>query len=150
KRRKKRRRKRRKNKRRKGKKRKKKRIGKQRRKEKRKAEEKRKEAKKRRKEEKKEEEKKEKEKREEERKEEEKRGKKGHRNVTYHDAWAVSYLVDTIGKNPAYYSGRCSIADDKHQSIACDCCLAWFHFTRLNMTTPPKARVWICRGCHDM
>uniref|UniRef100_A0A1X7U6E3 PHD-type domain-containing protein n=1 Tax=Amphimedon queenslandica TaxID=400682 RepID=A0A1X7U6E3_AMPQE len=68
-----------------------------------------------------------------------------------HDAWAVvSYLVDTTGKNPAYYSGRCFIADDKHQSIACDCCLAWFHFTCLNMTKPPKARVWICRGCHDM
>ena len=63
-----------------------------------------------------------------------------------HDAWAViSNLVDTISKNPVYYCGRCScpIADDKHQSIACDCCLTWFHFTCLSMTTPPKARVWI-------
>ena len=54
----------------------------------------------------------------------------------------VSNLVDTISKNPVYYCGRCSclIANDKHQSIACDHML--LNLVRLSMTTPPKARVW--------
>ena len=70
-----------------------------------------------------------------------------------HDARAVvCNVVDTVRKNPIYYCGRCTcpIADDKHQSIACDCCLTWFHFTCLSMTMPSKAKVWICRGCCAM
>ena len=70
-----------------------------------------------------------------------------------HDAWAVvCNVVDIVRKNPIYYCGRCTcpIANDKHQSIACDCCLTWFHFICLSMTMLPKAKVWICKGCLAM
>ena len=70
-----------------------------------------------------------------------------------HYGWtSVLNVIEAIRKNPVYYCGRCTtpIADDKHSSLACDSCLTWFHFQCLNLKVPPKARVWICRGCHNI
>ena len=33
------------------------------------------------------------------------------------------------------------------QSIICDSCLEWYHFSCAGVNTPPKMTYWFCRNC---
>lgn len=60
------------------------------------------------------------------------------------DAWV---LLETIADQKVAEEWCCSICLktlDSEQSIACDMCLDWFHFSCVAL---PKKRVWICRKC---
>lgn len=48
------------------------------------------------------------------------------------DAWiALMNVLETVKKNAVWYCGACekAIDDEKENSIVCESCLNWFHFT---------------------
>ena len=67
------------------------------------------------------------------------------------DAWAaVLQVIEVVGKNPVWFCGACSkaIDDENENSIVCDSCLSWFHFTCTGIKKNPKKKQWFCRQCH--
>ena len=67
------------------------------------------------------------------------------------DAWlAVTNVVEIVKKNTSWYCGACSkaINDETEDSIHCESCLYWFHFTCVAIKTAPKKKEWFCRQCH--
>ncbi len=67
------------------------------------------------------------------------------------DAWkVVQSVVAVLSKNTTWHCGRCTqpISDETEDSIACDCCLMWFHFKCVGLKQSPKSKVWVCRQCN--
>ena len=48
-----------------------------------------------------------------------------------------------------YSCSVCSseISDESQESIACERCLSWFHFSCTSIKSAPKKRNWFCSGC---
>ena len=62
------------------------------------------------------------------------------------DAWiALMNVLDAV-----WYCGACekAIDDEKENSIVCESCLNWFHFTCVSIKKNPKQTEWFCRSCH--
>ena len=50
----------------------------------------------------------------------------------------------------AWYCKACSKAvKDNQESIACDRCLLWYHFSCSSLSSKPKARNWFCKTCKN-
>lgn len=64
------------------------------------------------------------------------------------DAWKI---VEDVMKNKAEINAwQCTTCQhDLHskESIICDCCLQWYHFSCVGLTKMPKRKNWFCRSC---
>ena len=72
-------------------------------------------------------------------------------------AWAaVNEVIERKRVDPQWMCPICDRdADDSSDtgnvSIACDCCLEWFHLSCLGKKSRPKTKTWICvRCCRDV
>ena len=70
------------------------------------------------------------------------------------DGWkALLHLVEAV-KNESvvvWCCGRCTnvINDEEENSVVCESCLVWFHFSCTSLRKAPKASKWFCRQCHS-
>lgn len=65
-----------------------------------------------------------------------------------HDAWLV--MEDTLSRKRRNFVYLCRYcAHDVHESVsvACDCCLLWFHLKCVGLKKEPKQKYWFCRQC---
>ena len=70
------------------------------------------------------------------------------------EAWLlVEEVMKQKAANPQWICPICAkdadgSVDDSHTSLACDCCLDWYHLACLGKKSRPKSRTWICGSCH--
>ena len=53
----------------------------------------------------------------------------------------------TVMFDYAKYSHHDHHGSNADQSIICDSCLEWYHFSCAGVITPPKMTYWFCRNC---
>ena len=64
------------------------------------------------------------------------------------DAWLiVEQVVDQKIKNMRWVCKSCQHDLDSGQSVVCDSCLLWFHFSCVGIVKYPKSKEWFCRTC---
>ena len=70
------------------------------------------------------------------------------KHFTY-DGWMVCEQV--INKKAMKMEWKCNVChhDLGGDSVACDCCLLWYHFTCVGLTKHPKTKYWFCRSCYS-
>lgn len=68
------------------------------------------------------------------------------------DAWiAVENVVCAIRSNPVWNCITCNKQiHSEEQSIACDSCLLWYHFSCATLKQTPKSHIWFCKSCCSM
>lgn len=63
------------------------------------------------------------------------------------DSWFQLLEILQKKEETAWHRKACSKAiKDNQESIACDCCLLWYHFLFSSLSTKPKARNWFCKS----
>ena len=64
------------------------------------------------------------------------------------DAWLL--VEDVVKQKSEKMTWTCHACfHDLHtkESVLCDRCLLWFHFSCVGLTRPPKSKNWFCRSC---
>jgi len=67
------------------------------------------------------------------------------------DAWLIILQVLETKRQSCEWS--CKVCDkelEETASIACDCCLEWYHLSCVNLRNAPKRKEWICRLCYSV
>lgn len=67
------------------------------------------------------------------------------------DAWLIVLQILETKRHSCEWS--CKVCDkdlEDTTSIACDCCLEWYHLSCVNLRNAPKRKEWICRLCYSV
>ena len=64
------------------------------------------------------------------------------------DAWKVVCQVLDVKRGQTVWSCQVCDMDVEDESVACDCCLNWFHFVCAGLRSAPKRKEWFCRSCY--
>ena len=66
-------------------------------------------------------------------------------------AWIkVKRLIEALKLRKSYFCGICRKAiDEGEETILCNCCMEWMHFTCCNIKKRPKIVYWFCCQCKN-
>ena len=68
------------------------------------------------------------------------------------DGWkALLHLVKAVKNETVWYCGRCTnvINDEEENSVVCESCLVWFHFSCTGLRKALKASKSFCHQYHS-
>ena len=73
------------------------------------------------------------------------------RHYFTNDAWPL--VEDVIKRKRLMNVWLCNCCN-KHfnidESIVCEHCLLWYHFSCVGISKLPKKKIWFCRSCHSV
>ena len=73
------------------------------------------------------------------------------RRYFHNDGWqAVEHIYNIKKNSPNWCCVVCKTDLYVYTSCMCDSCLCWYHLKCIWKRTPPKAKNWFCRECHNL